>query len=174
MRFVKNQGYFYGKQHPLAGDLAGFIMANRQSVKFRIQKDKTFFYSNFEIALELITKYWDSLYDVSSVDLNLTNKLEKNIVLCKRYPHNEMQFQIHLKKDVHQILDKNEKESFVQFCMTNNKNIKITNKNVVDYISGKSAYCWHGYFYVKDEKFLSALYIIIEKAIDKVQKYIKI
>ena len=60
MRFVKNQGYFYGKQHPLAGDLAGFIMANRQSVKFRIQKDKTFFYSNFEIALELFVNLFQN------------------------------------------------------------------------------------------------------------------
>ena len=174
MRFVKNQGYFYGKQHPMAGDLAGFIMANRQNVKFRIQRDKTFFYSDFQTALEIVTKYWNYLYDISSIDLDIADKLDKNIVVCKRYPHNDMQYQIHLKKDVHQVLDQNEKESFVQFCNTNKENIKITNKNVVEYVSGKSPYCWHGYFFVKDEKFLSALYIIIKKAIDKVQKYIKI
>jgi len=174
MRFVKNQGYFYGKQHPMAGDLAGFIMANRQNVKFRIQRDKTFFYSDFQTALEIVTKYWNYLYDISSIDLDIADKLDKNIVVCKRYPHNNMQYQIYLKKDVHQVLDQNEKESFVQFCNTNKENIKITNKNVVEYVSGKSPYCWHGYFFVKDEKFLSALYIIIEKAIDKVQKYIKI
>ncbi len=173
LRFVKGQGYFYGKQHPMAADLAGFIMENRHTVKFRIQGKKTIFYSNFEYALELLTKYWDNLYDIQSINVEYTNILNKNEVYCKRYPHKVFEYQVYLKKDLHHILNENEKQSFVQFCENNREGIKISSAHVANYILGETKYCWNGYFYVKDEKYLSALYLIIQKGIDKVQKYIK-
>ena len=173
LRFVKGQEPIVHR-YKEAAEMAGFIMSNRNSMKFRVQKDRTIFYADFNTTLDIITKYWEYLDNVSSVDPLKANLLKKNIVACKRYPHGEYQYQIHLKNDLHQVLDQNSKESFIQFCNTNEKNIKITNKNIIEYISGKSQYCWHGYIFVKDEKFLSALYIIIENGIDKVQKYIKI
>ena len=174
LKFVKGQVPVIRQYNKHPAEMAGFIMANRHNMKFRVQKDRTIFYANFELTLDIITKYWEYLDNMSSVDPLKVNLLKKNTVACKRYPHNDYQYQVYLKNDLHQILDQNNKESFIQFCKTNKKNIKITNKNIIEYISGKSPYCWHGYFFVKDEKFLSALYIIIEKGIDKVQKYIKI
>jgi len=174
IKYVKGQKHFYGKQHPALIDLAVYIMENRHNIKFRVQKDHTLFYSDFETAVEIITKYWKYFIDVVSINLAHTNKLQKNIITCKRYPHKDFRYQIYLKKDIHQILDDNERQSFIQFCKRNKENIKITSKYINDFISGKTPYCWYGYFYVKEEKFLSPLYIIMKRAIDKVQRYIKI
>jgi len=174
IRFVKGKGYFYGQQHPLLGDMAAYIMENRHTVKFRIQGKKTIFYSNFEQALELLTKYWDYLYDIQSIDINFINKIKKNEVFCKRLPHKEFEYQVYLIKDVHKILNDNEKDSFTKFCHNNTKGVKISSSHVANYINGETKYCWNGYFYVLDEKYLSALDLIMQKGIDKVQKYIKI
>ena len=174
MRFVNEKGYFFGIQHPLLRDMAAFIMQNRNNVKFRIQGGKTLFYCNFNFALELVTKYWDYLFDVQSVDLKQVGKIKANEVLCKRYPHKVYEYQVFLKKDLHKILTDNERQSFVNFCEVNSDGVKISSAHVLNYIAGETKYCWNGYFYVRDEKYLSALYLIMQKAIDKVQKYIKL
>jgi len=174
LKYVKGQVSLLGKYNMEMANLAGFIMENRHNMKFRVQKDQTLFYSNFETARDILVRYWDYFIDVKSVNLTHIDKIKKNIIICKRYPHNAYQYQIYLKKDIHRILDENEKDSFAQFCFANKSGIKITNKFINDYLTGKNQYCWHGYFFVKEEKFLSVLYILIEKAIDKVYKYIKI
>ena len=79
IKYVKGQKNFFGQHHPDLTDLAVYIMETRHNIKFRVQKDHTLFYSDFETALEIITKYWKYFTNVISVNLAHTNKLQKKI-----------------------------------------------------------------------------------------------
>jgi len=50
----------------------------------------------------------------------------------------------------------------------------VSNYNVLDYLEAKNPYCFGGYFYVKEEKFLTPIYMMAQAAIDKVIKYRKV
>ena len=50
----------------------------------------------------------------------------------------------------------------------------ITNRYVIDYLEGHHPHCYHGYFYVESEKFLTPIYMIAQKGIDKVIKFVKV
>jgi len=49
----------------------------------------------------------------------------------------------------------------------------VTNYNIIDFLGNKSPYCFGGYFYVKEEKYLTPIYMLAQQAIDKVIKFKK-
>ena len=71
------------------------------------------------------------------------------------------------KKDVHQHITKLERENLWNFLERNVDNCLVTNKYVLDYLVGKYPYCYHGYFYISEQKMLTPIYMLAQKAIDK-------
>ena len=80
----------------------------------------------------------------------------------------------HLKKDVHRHLNKLQRKTLWDFIERNVDHCLVTNKFVLDYLEGKYPHCYHGYFYVESEKFLTPIYMIAQKGIDKVIKFVKV
>ena len=152
--------------------LAKFILNNRTLMKFRIQDKIQIFYSGENLAHELIETFWDYWYGSESVDPKF-KKLGKNSVGCRRLPHGRFQYQIYLKKDVHQHLTISERKNLWEFLERNEEDCLVSNKYVLDYLIGKYPHCYHGYFYVSEEKMLTPIYMIAQKGIDKVMKFVK-
>ena len=172
----KSVRYLNTKWHKTSPDvikLAQFILENRTSMKFRLQQDHAIFYSAKESAHKLIETFWDYWYGSESVDPKF-KKLGKNTIGCRRLPHGKYQYQVHLKKDVHQRITKQERENLWSFLERNVDNCLVTNKYVLDYLEGKYPHCYHGYFYVSEQKMLTPIYMLAQKAIDKVIKYVKV
>ena len=122
---------------------------------------------------DLIENFWDYWYGSESVDPKF-KRLGKNSIGCRRLPHGKYQYQVHLKKDVHQRITKQERENLWSFLERNVDNCLVTNKYVLDYFEGKYPHCYNGYFYVSEEKMLTPIYMLAQKAIDKVIKYVKV
>ena len=131
--------------------LAQFILDHRTKMKFRLQQKYAIFYSNKSLAQLLVETFWDSWYGAKSIDPKY-DKLGKNTIGCKRLPHGKYQYQVHLKKDVHQRITKQERENLWSFLERNVDNCLVTNKYVLDYFEGKYPHCYHGYFYVSEAK----------------------
>jgi hypothetical protein len=153
-------------------ELAGFILTHRTSMKFRMQDKTQIFYSDKKLAHELIEKFWDYWYGSESVDPKF-KQLGKNTVGCRSFPHGKFQYQVHLKKDAHQYLTNNERESLWAYLERNEHDCLVTNKYVLDYLIGKYPHCYNGYFYISEEKMLTPIYMIAQKGIDKVTKFVK-
>ena len=153
--------------------LARFILKNRTVMKFRIQDKIQIFYSDKSLAHELIEKFWDFWYGSESVDPKF-KQLGKNSVGCKRLPHGRFQYQVHLKKDVHKILKAHERETLWAYLERNEENCLVSNKYVLDYLIGKYPHCYHGYFYVSEQKMLTPIYMIAQKGIDKVMRFVTV
>ena len=153
--------------------LSQFILDHRTKIKFRLQEKLAIFYSDKELAQELIETFWDNWYGSESVDPTF-KRLGKNSIGCRRLPHGKYQYQVHLKKDVHQRITKQERKNLWNFLERNVDNCLVTNKYVLDYFEGKFPYCYNGYFYVSEEKMLTPIYMLAQKAIDKVIKYVKV
>ena len=116
--------------------LSQFILDHRTKMKFRLQQDYAIFYSDKELAQELIETFWDSWHGSENVDPKF-NKLNENTVGCRRLPHGKYQYQVHLKKDVHQRITKQERKNLWNFLERNVDNCLVTNKYVLDYFEGK-------------------------------------
>ena len=153
--------------------IAQFLLDHRTQMKFRIQNKITSFYTNEDLAKYLITEYWDDWYGVETIDPKF-KKLGKNSVGCKRLPHGKFKYQVHLKKDVHQSLTDSERQNLWRLIENNEEQCLVTNKYVLDYLIGKYPYCYHGYFYISEQKMLTPIYMIAQKGIDKVIKFIQI
>ena len=153
--------------------LARFILKNRTVMKFRIQDKIQIFYSDKSLAHELIEKFWDFWYGSESVDPKF-KQLGKNSVGCKRLPHGRFQYQVHLKKDVHKLLKAHERETLWAYLERNEENCLVSNKYVLDYLIGKYPHCYHGYFYVSEQKMLTPIYMIAQKGIDKVMRFVTV
>mgnify|MGYP003315253535 CR=1 FL=1 len=109
-----------------------------------------------------------------NLNKSIKNQLSKDQVLCKRLPHNKYQYQVHLKKDAQLILNESQVSALWEFLERNVDHCLVTNYNIIDYLERKSPYCFGGYFYVKDEKFLSPIYMLAQQAIDKVIQFRKV
>ena len=90
--------------------IAKFILDYRTQMKFRIQQKYVIFYTSEPLAKKIVNEFWNDWYGSESVNPKY-NKLGKNSVGCKRLPHGKFQYQIHLKKDVHQHITDSEKQS---------------------------------------------------------------
>lgn len=161
------------KDAPDICHLASFIMANRRKVKFRMQDKTTIFYSHMDKSQELIERFWDHWVGSETVDPKFKD-LGKDTVGCTRLPHGKYQYQVYLKKDAQNILSLAQKSSLQQFLERNVDNCLVTNYNIIDFLEDKSPYCFGGYFYVKEEKYLTPIYMLAQQAIDKVIKFRKV
>ena len=153
--------------------LAKFILNNRNKIKFRIQQKHSFFYSNSDTAKKLQEEFKDDFVGQTVVEPKLT-KADKNTIGCVRLPHGKYRYQVHLKNDAHKYLTDEQRQGLFEFLDLNVNNCLVTSKYVLDYLEGKFPHCYHGYFYVKNEKFLSPVYMLAQKAIYKVIRYKRI
>ena len=163
------------KEYSTAPDmchLASFIMANRRNVKFRMQDEKTIFYSDFDKSQELIERFWDFWIGSETVDPRFKD-LGKDTVGCTRLPHGKYTYQVYLKKDAQVLMTDAQKKNLWQFLERNVDDCLVTNYNIIDFLGNKSPYCFGGYFYVKEEKYLTPIYMLAQQAIDKVIKFKK-
>jgi len=161
------------KNLPDVNHLASFIMANRKNVKFRMQDRKTIFYSNMDKSQELIERFWEFWIGSETVDPKFKN-LGKHTVGCTRLPHGKYQYQVYLKKDAQVLMSKTQKANLWEFLERNVDNCLVSNYNIIDFLEDKSPYGFGGYFYVKEEKYLTPIYMLAQQAIDKVIKFRKV
>tara|TARA_A100001015_G_C14896421_1_gene674589 strand:- start:287 stop:925 length:639 start_codon:yes stop_codon:yes gene_type:complete len=164
------------KRHPKLPDinfLADFIIKNRKKIKFRFQDRRSMFYTNEKLAHQLIHRLWEFWLESETVDPK-HGKLGENIVGCTRLPHGKYQYQVYLKKDSQLLLSDTQRTSLWEFLERNVDNCLVTNHGILDFLENKSGYCYGGYFYVKDEKYLSPIYMMAEQAIEKVIKFRKV
>lgn len=158
---------------PAMNKLADFIIKNRKDMRFRFQDKKALFYTNEIMAQELVDLIGKYHVGTEILDPRF-NMLDKDTVGCDRLPHGKYRYQVHLKKDVHKFLSDVEKHALWQFIERNADHCLITNNFVLDYLEDKSSHCYHGYFYVEHEKFLTPIYMIAQKGIDKVITFVKV
>ena len=170
VRYLNKEWY---KTSPDIVKLAQFIIDNRTKMKFRLQQKYAIFYSDKPLAQLLVETFWDHWYGSESVNPKY-NRLGKNSIGCRRLPHGKFQFQVHLKKDVHQHISKQERESLWAYLERNENDCLVSNKYVLDYLIGKYPHCYHGYFYVSEQKMLTPIYMLAQGAIDKVIKYVQV
>ena len=153
--------------------LADFIIKNRKKMKFRFQDRRSMFYTNKKLAQQLVNHLWDFWIQSEVVDPR-QGKLGENIVGCTRLPHGKYQYQVYLKKDAQLLITDAQKSSLREFLERNVDNCLVTNYNILDYLEDKSSFCYGGYFYVKEEKFLSPIYMMAQQAIEKVIQFRKV
>ena len=153
--------------------LANFIIDNRKKIKFRFQDRVSMFYSDRSLARQLIEYFWDYWVGSENVDPRMTN-MGKDIVGCTRLPHGKYKYQVHLKKDAQLVMNDSQVSSLWEFLERNVDNCLVTNYNILDFLEKKSPYCFGGYFYVTDEKFLSPIYMLAQQAIEKVIQFRKV
>jgi|TARA_A100001015_G_scaffold305629_1_gene398639 hypothetical protein len=164
--------------------LAKFLLEHRDKFQFRIATDNNIFntgkkyngnvsfYCNFDFAMFAIKTFWDDLYDVQSVDLDNVQLIDKNTVICKRLPHNKYEYQVHVNGYLHKKITTHERTALANLIYDNER-VKIASHTLRDFLSGTKNYCWGGYFYIEDEKMLSAIYMVSKNIIDKVKRYVK-
>ncbi len=153
--------------------LADFIMQNRKKMKFRFQDRRTMFYSDKNLSQKLIDRFWDFWIGSETVDPKFT-ELGKDIIGCCRLPHGKYQYQVHLKKDAQLVMTESQVTSLWAFLERNVDHCLVTNYNIIDFLEKKSPYCFGGYFYVQDEKYLSPIYMLAQQAIEKVIQFRKV
>ena len=165
---------FFSKHSKNLKKLASFILHNRNKMKFRIQNVDSVFYCDEEMAKNLVSVFWDEWSNADAVPEDRSYLLDRNSVLCKRLPLGKYQYQVHLKKNVHRILKQHQRENLYRYLSQNPDNCLITGKYVKEYLEGASQYGWQGYFYVRDEKMLTPIYMVAQEAIEKVIKFVKV
>ena len=153
--------------------LADFIIQNRNKMKFRFQDRRSMFYTDRKLAQTLIDQFWDYWIGSENVDPKFHN-LGKDIVGCSRLPHGKYRYQVHLKKDAQLVMNDAQINSLWEFLERNVDDCLVTNYNIIDFLEKKSPYCFGGYFYVKDEKYLSPIYMMAQQAIEKVIQFRKV
>ena len=165
------------KEYPDAPDmnkLADFIMQHRENMRFRMQDKKAIFYSDQGRSNELINKFGTHWIKTVMVDPKLDFLDHPNTVGCFKLPHGKYPFAIVMKRDLHKHFSNTEKEALLNFVDRNIDHCLITSRFLLDYLEGKEPYCYHGRIYVDTEKFLSPIYMIAQKGIDRILKYVKI
>ena len=163
------------KDYPDAPDmnkLADFIMSNRKNIKFRFQDRKAIFYTNKDMSLALINSFWQWWTGYATVDPKF-NDLSKNTVGCTRLPHGKYKYQVHLKRDAHLYITNTQRESLRDYIERNIDHCLVPGWAIMDYLEDRCPYVFGGYFYVTEEKFLTPIYMLAQKGIDKVIKFRK-
>jgi hypothetical protein len=153
--------------------LADFIMRHRKTMKFRFQDRKAIFYTDQNLAQRLIDRFWEYWTASETVDPKY-NKLDADTVGCRRLPHGKYQYQVHIKKDAQLLINEEQKKGLWEFLDRNVDECLVSNCHLLDYLESKTPYCFGGYFYVKEEKYLTPIYMMAQRAIDKVIKFRKV
>jgi hypothetical protein len=139
-------------------------------MKFRLQQNKSIFYTNKTLANELIISFWNDWIDSKVVDPKYEN-LNENTIGCTKLPHGKYQYQIHLKKKFSKQISKEKRDSLLKFLDANVDSVYVANGGLIDWLEGKDTWYPSGYFYVTDEQYLSPLYIIAGEFIEKVIQF---
>jgi len=153
--------------------LSEFVIRNRKTMKFRFQDRKAIFYSDQQVAQQLIERFWEYWTGSETVDPRY-HDVEPNTVGCARLPHGKYQYQVHLKKDAQLLINEEQKKRLWEFLDRNVDDCLVSNLHLLDYLESKTSYCFGGYFYVKEEKYLTPIYMMAQRAIDKVIKFRKV
>ena len=159
--------------HPDMHYLSEFVMKNRKSMKFRFQDRKAIFYSDQQMAQQLIERFWDYWTGSDTVDPKFQG-LDQNMVGCVRLPHGKYQYQVYLKKDAHLHINEHQKTNLYNFLERNTDHCLLTQWALIDWFEDKCPYCFGGYFYVTQEQFITPIYMMAQEAIDKVIRYRKV
>ena len=154
-------------------DICHFIMQNRRKIKFRVQHRNLMIYSDENLARYVIEKFWDHWIGSESVDPKFTD-LAPNNVGCTRLPHGKYEYQIYLKKDAHTLINDTQKNNLKNFLQRNNENCYVPGYAIMDYLEDRCPYCFGGYFYVTQERFITPIYMMAQQAIEKVITYRKV
>ena len=101
-------------------------------------------------------------------------ELKENIVGCHRLPHGKYQYQVHIKKDAHRIITNLQRENLKDFIERNIDNCFVPSYALMDYLEDKCPYCFGGYFYVTQERYITPIYMMAQEAIDKVIQFRKV
>ena len=88
--------------------------------------------------------------------------------------HGKYHYQIHLKKDAQLHINDTQKENLRYFIERNIDHCYVPGSAVMDYLEDKCPYCFGGYFYVTQERFITPIYMMAQEAIDKVIKFRKV
>ncbi len=120
------------------------------------------------------TNYDTNIAKIAQFILDNRKQMKFRIQHKITVPHGNFRYQIYLKKDVHRLISDSDRESLWRYLENNSEHCLVTNKYVLDYLIGKYPYCYHGYFYVSEAKMLSPIYMIAQKGIDKVMKFVQI
>ena len=156
--------------------IAEFILQNRPKMKFRLQNSFCVLYGSQKFILEAINLFWKNWVNITSTDPLKTKLLDNNVVVCKRLPLGKYQYQVHTKRKMFHYLTESQKQLLYKYLTQNNNNATITNRNLKQWLSGAGArhYDLQGYFYIKDEKALTPIYMISNKIVDRVTKFVKV
>ena len=173
MQFSKDI-FKIGKYKNEITKLAEFILKHRSHIKFRIQDNSTLFYGSKDVILGLISKFWEEWYDIQTVATHNNQVPQENTVFCKRLPLGKYQYQVHIKKNLHNFLKPKQREDLWRYLNQNKEVACVSSEQLKDFLSGKSEYAWEGYFYVKEEKMLTPIYMIAQNCIHKILKHIQI
>lgn len=153
--------------------LASYILKHRRFIKFRIQNDHICFYGSENVIKDVIDKYWDNWIGVETVDPALTKKLDKNKRLCTKLPHNKYQYQVFLKKKIY-TKNNNFRKGLAAYIIGQPEVGLSANKYFEWWLQGVSDYSGDGYFYIKDEKSLTPIYMLLGENIEKIIQFIKV
>lgn len=154
--------------------MADFIINNRNKMKFRIQEKKSIFYSDKVLADEIKTKFIDHFVNVETVDPK-HGELKQNVIGCDRLPHGKYRYQVHIKRgNKGTLLTDTQRNNLWNFIERNIDNCHVANTGLLDYLEGRSQYCFGGYMYVAEEKYLSPIYMMANNAIEKVIQFRKV
>jgi hypothetical protein len=148
-------------------------MKHRKNMKFRVQHRDLMIYTDENLAKFVIEKFWDYWVGSESVDPKFTN-LTPNTVGCSRLPHGKYQYQIYLKKDAHTLINDTQRNNLKNFIERNVDHCHVPGYALLDYLEDRCPYCFGGYFYVTQERFITPIYMMAQEAIDKVIKYRKV
>ena len=164
------------KENEPVTKIAKFILQNRNISKFRIQNNKITFYTNKSLSLNLINNFWENWCNVTTVDTKNLKLLKKDTVVCKRLPLGKFQYQVHVHRNMYYKITTEQRDQLYNYLTRNTDNATITNSNLKQWLSGAGAihYDLNGYFYVKDEKALLPIYIISDKIVGHIRKFVKV
>tara|TARA_Y100000114_G_C11762134_1_gene330406 strand:- start:1771 stop:2451 length:681 start_codon:yes stop_codon:yes gene_type:complete len=150
--------------------LAKFIVKNRKNIKFRLQHNQAIFYTDKKLASELVTLFWQDWIGSDVINPKYSS-IKENMVGCRRLPHGKYEYQIYLKKKFAWQINAEKRHALLKFLDTNVENTFVPNGLLIDWLEGKDQWYPQTYFYVKESKYLSPLYVIAGDMIEKVIQF---
>lgn len=142
------------------------------TIRYRIESNSVNFFTAdkevYDSLLNDLSKYVVSVTEPESKDeLDVLNTKNK-IVLCDYYPHDIYKYKVTFKANTDQL-----KKTLLNWHKTYPETtIKFSKKTIENLSSDRSYYWQYSFLYVKDEKFLSMLYLLGNGYIKRVEEYV--